>query len=367
MPQADDDGEIAVVEVVAALVRREQVGGKADSFASAGLAQGIEEHPVLAGERVEPLVLRVTRRLESAVGGLRLGDAAAGAECRHTDAETGEERPTGCVFTHGTHLQGNALAYRTAGTRPNGNMPQVSGLDVAHEVAALRRDLPLESPLMGEMMRHTLPLVALTVWVLTCIGLVGTGAGVRAAEPNWHITATVAESCSCSVSCSCNFGGDPNRMPCEGNRLIAIRSGHFEQVDLSGVSFLVTFGMRNWSKIQISDRISDQQMAALEKLMPIAFAGFQRGLLSTTKAPITMQLTGDRVTFSTPTSAVEMEVMKGFGGKPVQIMNLPNPAYQGYTQFKSTVHRHTGDDHPFTYSGTNGFTSTMDVGSDQSK
>ena len=29
----------------------------------------------------------------------------------------------------------------------------------------------------------------------------------RAADPTWHLTATVAESCSCKVVCSCNFGG----------------------------------------------------------------------------------------------------------------------------------------------------------------
>ena len=67
----------------------------------------------------------------------------------------------------------------------------------------------------------------------------------RAAAPAWHITATVAESCSCTISCPCNFGGEPNRNPCEGNRLIAIKSGHYEDVDLAGVSFLVTFTMRN--------------------------------------------------------------------------------------------------------------------------
>lgn len=185
----------------------------------------------------------------------------------------------------------------------------------------------------------------------------------HAAEPNWHLTATVAESCSCAVSCSCNFGGDPNRMPCEGNRLIAIKSGHFEDVDLSGVSFIVTFGMRNWSKIYVSDKVSEQQMAAVEKLLPIAFAGFQRGMLSFTRAPITMQLTDDKVRFSGPSSSVEMDVMRGFGGKPVQISNLPNPAYQGYTQYRSVVHQHKSDDHTFSYTGTNGFTSTMDVGS----
>jgi hypothetical protein len=47
-----------------------------------------------------------------------------------------------------------------------------------------------------------------------------------AAPPSWHVTATVAESCSCTVSCPCNFGGEPSKNPCEGNRLIAIKAGH---------------------------------------------------------------------------------------------------------------------------------------------
>src|SRR5215510_5659166 len=100
----------------------------------------------------------------------------------------------------------------------------------------------------------------------------------RAAAPSWHLTATVAESCSCTISCSCNFGGEPNRNPCEGNRLIAIKSGHYENVDLSGVSFLVTFTMRSWSKIYVSDKVSAAQQQAVEALLPIAFAGFHRGM-----------------------------------------------------------------------------------------
>jgi hypothetical protein len=152
-------------------------------------------------------------------------------------------------------------------------------------------------------------------------------------------------------------------MPCEGNRLISITSGHYEDVDLKGVALLVTFNMRNWSKVYVTDRVTDRQMAAVEALMPIAFAGFQRGMLSMQKAPITMNITEKRVTFSGPESSVEMEVMSGFGGKPVTILNLPSPAFQGYTQFKSITHEHRGADHAFRYSGTNGFTSTMDVGS----
>ena len=185
----------------------------------------------------------------------------------------------------------------------------------------------------------------------------------RAAEPNWHLTATVAESCSCTVSCPCNFGGNPNRTPCEGNRLIAIKSGHFEDVDLAGVTFLITFEMRGWSKIYVNDTVSDRQKAAVESLLPIAFAGFHRGMLSFTKAPITMEITDRKVTFSGPESSVEMDVMRGYDGKPVKILNLPNPAYQDYTQYRSISHTHKSEKASWNHSGTNGFTSTMDVGS----
>src|SRR4051812_47565439 len=111
------------------------------------------------------------------------------------------------------------------------------------------------------------------LFVGVSICLLTTAAPPRAAGPDWHLTATVAESCSCTVSCPCNFGGEPTKNPCEGNRLISIRSGHYEGVDLGGVAFLVTFTMRSWSKIYVSDTVGDRQMAAVEALLPIAFAG----------------------------------------------------------------------------------------------
>jgi hypothetical protein len=197
----------------------------------------------------------------------------------------------------------------------------------------------------------------LTIAVLTL------SAPPRAAAPDWHLVATVAESCSCTVSCPCNFGGEPTRNPCEGNRLIAIRSGHYEGTDLAGVSFLVTFNMRTWSKIYVSDKVSEPQGKAVEALLPIAFAGFHRGMLSFTKAPITMDITEKRVRFSGPESSVDMEVLSGFGGKPVKIMNLPSAAFQDYTQYKSVTHTHASDKATWSHSGTNGFTSTMEAGS----
>ena len=203
-------------------------------------------------------------------------------------------------------------------------------------------------------MRTTPALIAITVLLLE------TSSGAR--QPSWKMSATVAESCSCTVSCPCNFGGEPSRMPCEGNRIISIDSGSYDGVDLAGVQLLVTFNMRNWSKIYISDKVSDRQMKAVEAMLPLAFAGFHKGMLSFTKAPITMKATETRVKFSGPESSVEMEVMKGFNGKAITVANLPSPVFQDYTQFKSVSHTHTSATHSWNHKGTNGFTSKWEAG-----
>lgn len=184
---------------------------------------------------------------------------------------------------------------------------------------------------------------------------------MRAQTPSWRLSATVAESCSCTISCPCNFGGRPNRNPCEGNRMISIDSGRYGDTDLAGVQFLVTFEMGTWSKIYVSDKVSAAQQKAVEALLPLAFAGFHKGMLSFSKVPITMEINDSRVRFSTPESAVDMEVVRGMNGQAIKIMNLPGVALQNYTQFKSVSHTHTSATHNWKHSGTNGFVSKMDV------
>ena len=187
---------------------------------------------------------------------------------------------------------------------------------------------------------------------------------LRAAQiPSWNLTATVAESCSCGIPCPCNFGGSPNRMPCEGNRMISIESGRVDDVDLSGVQFLVTFTMGTWSKIYLSDKATPAQEKAVRALLPLAFGGFHKGMLSFSKVPLTFEKTESRVKFTTPESSVDMEVVRGFGGQPITVSHLPGAALQDYTQFKSVSHQHTSAQHSWKHSGTNGFVSRMTVAS----
>ena len=203
--------------------------------------------------------------------------------------------------------------------------------------------------------------------VMTCLAAVVLSMGaptknVVATAQEWSVAADVAESCSCEVSCPCNFG-QPTASRCDGSRLIAIDEGHYGGVDLSGVTFIVTFEMREWSKIYVDDRISDVQMKALEQLLPVAFGGFHRGMRSLQRVALMIERTEDMVRFSVPESTVEIQLMRGIDGQPITIDGLPSPAFVEYTQYQSVVHTHSSSDVEFSHSGTNGFTSRMEVSS----
>jgi Protein of unknown function (DUF1326) len=198
---------------------------------------------------------------------------------------------------------------------------------------------------------------------LACL-LGATTASSVAPPEDWHVQADVAESCSCAIACPCNFGSPPTHDTCFGNRLYQITRGHYRETDVSGLEFLVTFSMAKWAKLYVSDKASEAQMQALERLVPLVLGGFERsGILSTQRVPLVVERSEGKVKFSVPESAVDMDVMTGHDGKPVTVENLPSPTYQHYTQYKSVVTRHKGgDDKEFEYSGTTGFTSKLDVG-----
>ncbi len=183
---------------------------------------------------------------------------------------------------------------------------------------------------------------------------------VRAQAPRWSLVADVAECCSCAIPCSCNFGR-PEPGTCHGTRLIQVREGQLEGADLAGLRFVVTFEMRVWTRIFMDDRMSAAQFATLDRLLPVAFAGFDRQARAKVRAPLTMQETADGFRFGVPESTVEMKLMAGLDGARIVITGLPNPAYRDYVQQESVVHTHRSADAQWSYSGTNGFRSLMRV------
>ncbi len=178
------------------------------------------------------------------------------------------------------------------------------------------------------------------------------------AQGAWSLTANLAECCSCEIPCPCNFGR-PTQLRCDGNRLVEIVEGHAGALDLGGVRFVVSFEMGKWTRIYADAAMSALQKSGFEAILPLAFAGFQRGARSIEHVPISVDRRTSAIRFSTPASEVEMKPLVGLDGGPIKISGLPSNAFFDYVQYESVTHTHRDPDRHWSYSGTNGFTSRM--------
>jgi hypothetical protein len=176
----------------------------------------------------------------------------------------------------------------------------------------------------------------------------------------WAINGTYAESCSCNPTCPCHFGSAPSLGHCQGIGLLEIKKGHYGDVKLDGISIVSTLDMGKWVKYYVNDGASDEQAAAAAPIIAAMMGGLPPDMkvLSTEIGPISVERTSTRIKFSVPDSKVEIELMKGLDGKPIKIENLPPAHLKDFTQYKSIILSHEGEQ-KFSYSGTNGLTSKV--------
>jgi hypothetical protein len=139
--------------------------------------------------------------------------------------------------------------------------------------------------------------------------------------------------------------------------MISIDSGHYGGTNLAGVQFLVTFQMGTWSKIYVTDKVTPEQEKAVEALLPLAFAGFHKGMLSFSKVPITMEVTDARCAL--PSRRWTWKWC-GMNGQAIKVLNLPGGRCRT-TRSSGACCTSTKRD-PTGHPGTNGFVSTMNVG-----
>lgn len=189
------------------------------------------------------------------------------------------------------------------------------------------------------------------------------------ASDNWAVKASYTESCSCSVPCPCTFGGAPTMGHCHANGLMEIEKGHVGDVQLDGISVVLTTSLGEWVKFYVSDNASDEQLDAAIKLikMDAVFGAYfpeDVKVLSVEKAPITVEKSDTMIKFSVANSTVEIGVVAGLDGKPIKIQNLPMKALNDHTQYKSVTLTFKDEDNGFEYTGTNGLTSNFDISSE---
>jgi len=174
----------------------------------------------------------------------------------------------------------------------------------------------------------------------------------------WTLNARLVEACCCNAICPCMVGSPPTLGFCHGNRLVQIDEGRFEGIDLDGVTLIVTFNIGNWTKLWFSEESTEAQVAAAVELLEQQGGFIYGDLLEVERVPLVVERSKERIAYSTPSTRTEIEVLRGFEDRPIEVANLRS--FRNYTQFQSVVVSHTSeeDSESFEYSGTNGFSAS---------
>ncbi len=203
-------------------------------------------------------------------------------------------------------------------------------------------------------------------------------AAPAAAKPDFAITASYIEACSCDMFCPCYYnnrstlhGGEQY---CRANLVLKVDKGYYKDVKLDGAKVWVAAdlgsdwntGKDSWVVINYDPSVTKQQQAALNdiigQLYPFKWQKVDADTVAftwqiDTKAGIAHAKMGNGK------GEVVLERVKGpDANKETVVHNLKYWMAQsnsGFRMWKSKSESYEGHGHKFAYSGTNGFLITI--------
>ena len=210
-------------------------------------------------------------------------------------------------------------------------------------------------------------------------GRVGKGSGLTPevlaaspATPKWVLKADYIDACSCDLACPCLFGGSPTHGYCKGASLVEIKEGHYDQIDLAGVTVLAVYNAGKWIKFFVSENATKAQTDAVVEFLPAAEGFFEAPVRDIRNLPISVKRRKDKVKITTEGTLIELEQIRNAAGDPIKILGLPAKGFPGlpyldHTQYKTVALTHDSEKERFSFSGTNGYTARLDASSDPTK
>lgn len=209
--------------------------------------------------------------------------------------------------------------------------------------------------------------MAVLLAALPMLGACAPAAGESSEGPAWTLEGTWTDSCCCKVSCPCFFGTKPTEGYCQGASLLEVESGAYGDVKLDGITAVFAYHVGDWTRVYVGEPATREQAEAFAELLPRAMAFLRKGSVeSVSLAPVKVERSGDRVTYSVKDTTVELALVEGADGGPIQLDNLPAngapfPKLHEHTQYKSIRLQHDSGNHQFEWSGRNGFSSRLDL------
>ena len=205
----------------------------------------------------------------------------------------------------------------------------------------------------------------------------------KSSKPDFDITASYIEACSCDMFCPCYFNThSTNHMDehpmdahfCRANLVLKVDKGYYKDVKLDGAKvWLATdlgsdwsTGKDSWLVVNFDPNVSKEQQAALAdilgQLYPIPWqkkgvataafswdvdtkSGVAHAKMDNGKGEVILE----RVNGNNPGEEVVMHNLKYWGAQ----------SNDGFRMWKSKHEAFEGDGHKFAYEGTNGFLTTI--------
>jgi hypothetical protein len=226
-----------------------------------------------------------------------------------------------------------------------------------------------------------LPLLALAVGLI----LFNSAAQEKSAKPDFDMTASYIEACSCDMFCPCYFNThSTNHMAmgehhmeehfCRGNLVLKVDKGYYKDTKLDGAKVWLALdlgsdwstGKDSWLVVNFDPSVTKEQQTALMDIVEqLYFIPFQKRAVNTAAFSWDVDTkTGVAHTkMSDGKGEVILERAKGDDASQEIIMhNLKYWSAQsndGFRMWKSKHEAFEGDGHKFSYDGTNGFLITI--------
>jgi hypothetical protein len=200
-----------------------------------------------------------------------------------------------------------------------------------------------------------------------------------AEKPDFDITASYIEACSCDMFCPCYFNTHSTHHHegeyCRANLVLKVDKGYYKATKLDGAKVWLgsdlgsdwSTGKDSWLVMNFDPSVSKEQQAALSDILTQLYSAipFQKKAVSNTAFSWDVDTkTGvAHAKMSDGTGEVTLERVKGDSpDHEVAIHNLKYWSAQsndGFRMWKSKHEAFEGDGHKFSYDGTNGFLITI--------
>ncbi len=196
------------------------------------------------------------------------------------------------------------------------------------------------------------------------------------AKPDFMITASYIEACSCDMFCPCYFNDHAtahgNEHFCKFNNVIHVDKGYYKDTKLDGVKVWLagdlgsewSKGKAGWLVVTFDPSVTKAQQAAMKDIL-FQLYPMQWNVLGVDTVPITWGVKGYTATarLGNGKGEVILERYKGDDAtRDIVIHNLKYWSAQsntGFHMWKNKRHYYEGHGQKYELSGTNGFRITI--------